>query len=135
MNVALAGVLVAAGFCATPFVTHTQPNAVRPDALAYTFTTAAAAVIAVRGKWPLPTLAIVTVFASAYLYWGYPYGPILLSLAVAMYSVARSRSTRVATIAMAASVVWLLVHVIVGRGVAAGMLSGVPVSAWIVVPF
>jgi signal transduction histidine kinase len=118
-----------------PFVAHTQPNAVPPDALAYGFTTAAAAVIALRGRWPLLTLAVATVLTSAYLYWGYPYGPVLLSLSVAVYSVARSRSARTAALAAAVSVAWLLVHVIVGRGVAAGMLAGVPVSAWIVVPF
>ncbi|HEV7964031.1 MAG TPA: sensor histidine kinase, partial [Actinoplanes sp.] len=48
----------------------------------------AAVPLVARRVWPLATLMLTVAATSAYLVGGYPYGMILLSLAVAVYTVA-----------------------------------------------
>jgi signal transduction histidine kinase len=71
---------------------------------------------------------------SAALVLGAPYGPVLLSVAVAVYSLARHRATATAVGWSIAAVALLAVHTLSGRGLA-GALGLVPGSAWVVVPF
>nr|WP_239126685.1 sensor histidine kinase [Asanoa siamensis] len=59
------------------------------DPLAYGMIFAAAAVLIVRRRWPVTTLGVVAGLTAAYLIVGYPYGPILISFAVSIYTVAR----------------------------------------------
>jgi signal transduction histidine kinase len=111
---------------------HQAPH--QPWALALAVT--AALSLVVRRRWPVVTLAIVTVTTSVYLVVGFPYGPILLTLLVAVYSVARHRPTRTAALAALIALVVLIVHVVVRSGsLGASLLGLVPGSAWIVVPF
>jgi signal transduction histidine kinase len=105
-----------------------------PGVLPYALITVAAVSLAVRRCWPLITLGLVTVAVSSYLYEGYPYGPILLCLLVAVYTVARHCATRTAAVAAGVAVLFLAVHVLAGRGLAPGLSGVVPVSAWAVVP-
>lgn len=110
---------------------HLAPH--QPWALA--LAVAAALSLVARRRWPLVTLAIVTVVTSAYLVVGFRYGPILLTVLVAVYSVARHRPTRTAALAAVVALVVLTVHVVVRIGVGASLIGIVPGSAWIVVPF
>src|ERR1700754_3808747 len=63
------------------------------------FVVVAAVAVAVRRRLPVPVLAVVTGAVAVYLLGGYPAGPILISLAVALYTVAASRPLRVAAVA------------------------------------
>lgn len=100
----------------------------------YAMIAVAAVTLAARRRWPLIILGVVTVAVSSYLFNGYPYGPILICLLVAVYTVARHLPTRTAAIATGVAVAFLAVHVLFGRGVTPGLPGVVPVSAWAVVP-
>ncbi|MEV0715585.1 sensor histidine kinase [Asanoa sp. NPDC050611] len=58
------------------------------DVLGYAMIFAAAGVTIIRRRWPVTTLGVVAGLTAAYLIIGYPYGPILISFAVAIYTVA-----------------------------------------------
>jgi len=95
----------------------------------------AALSLAVRRRWPLVTLTVTVVCTSLYLVMGYAYGPILLFLMIAEYTVARYVPTRKAVIWSAAALVFLLGHLLFSRGHAPGWFGLAPASAWMVVPF
>ncbi len=76
------------GFFGTGPAGENQPGTTTPDAWAYGFVVAAAVAVAIRRRWPLPALALATAATAPYLIQGYPYGPILLSFAIAVYTVA-----------------------------------------------
>jgi signal transduction histidine kinase len=103
--------------------------------LAYGLAVVAALALAGRRIWPVATLAVVTFATSLYLVLRYPYGPILLSLLVAVYTVARYVPLRRALVAAAVALVVLMAHILVGQGVGPGLVGIVPGSAWVVVPF
>ncbi|MEU8260598.1 sensor histidine kinase [Micromonospora sp. NPDC048999] len=100
----------------------------------YPLVVVAALALAVRRRWPLATLAVVTAATTAYLVLGYPYGPILISFFVAVYTVAAYRPWRTAALAGAAALVALLAHVFVGAR-PTGLDGLMGVAAWVVVPF
>jgi signal transduction histidine kinase len=79
-------------------------------------------------------LAVTAVPTGVYLLLGYPYGPIQISLVVAVFTVARRLPLRPAAVAGAAATVALLLHGYVG-GSAATPTGVLPFSAWAVVPF
>jgi signal transduction histidine kinase len=58
------------------------------DALAWVLMGVAAAVLLGRRRWPLAALAVTAAASVVYLVLEYPHGPILLTMSVAMYSVA-----------------------------------------------
>ncbi|WP_431942132.1 sensor histidine kinase [Micromonospora marina] len=101
---------------------------------AYPLVAAAALAVAVRRRRPALTLAVVTVATAAYLMLGYPYGPILLSFLVAVYTVAAHRPLRDAVVGGAGALAALLGHVFVGAR-PPGLVGLMPVAAWVVVPF
>ncbi|MFG2054881.1 sensor histidine kinase [Micromonospora sp. NPDC048930] len=100
----------------------------------YPLVAVAALALAVRRRWPPATLAVVTAAVTAYLVLGYPYGPILLSFLVAVYTVAAYRPVRTAAVAGGAALVAVLAHVLVGTR-SPGLLGLMPAAAWVVVPF
>lgn len=100
----------------------------------YPLVVVAALAVAARRRWPLVTLAIVTAATTAYLVLGYPYGPILLSLFVAVYTVAARRPVRIAAVAGGVALLALLTHVFVGPR-PPGLIGLMPAAAWVVVPF
>jgi signal transduction histidine kinase len=104
------------------------------DAPGFALVVAAAVVLVVRRVWPLATLAAGTAATSAYLIMGYPYGPILISFAVAVFTVAHRLPTKQAAIASATALVATLLHSVVGSS-PEGLDGIVPGSAWVVVPF
>ncbi|MEU9738764.1 sensor histidine kinase [Micromonospora chersina] len=101
---------------------------------AYPLVVVAALAVAVRRRWPLATLAVVTAASTAYLVLGYPYGPILLSFFVAVYTVAAYRPARLAASAAGVALLVLLTHVFVGVR-PPGLVGLMPAAAWVVVPF
>jgi signal transduction histidine kinase len=103
-------------------------------AATYPLVVVAALAVAVRRRWPLATLAVVAAAATVYLVLGYPYGPILLSLFVAVYTVAAYRPVRIAATAGGVALLALLTHVFVGAH-PPGLVGLMPAAAWVVVPF
>jgi signal transduction histidine kinase len=131
----LAAAIALVGVHGTRSAEHLQTGSVHAGTVGYALVFVAAASLVVRRQWPMVTLGVATVATSAYLYLGYAYGPILFSLLVSVYTVARWRNIRTAAIASVIAVVFLAVHLIIGPGASGGLLSVVPVSAWVVVPF
>ncbi|SCF39437.1 Histidine kinase-, DNA gyrase B-, and HSP90-like ATPase [Micromonospora purpureochromogenes] len=101
---------------------------------AYALVAVAALALAVRRRWPLVTLAVGTLAATVYLLLGYPYGPILISFFVAVYTVAAHRPFRPAGTACGLALLVLLSGVFVGVR-PWGPLGAMPAAAWVVVPF
>ena len=95
----------------------------------------AALVLAVRRRWPLAVLVAATLATSTYLVLGYPYGPILLSFFVAVYTSARHLPARTAVPAAGVAVAVLLLHVVLGRSELPWWVAIAPGAAWVVVPF
>jgi signal transduction histidine kinase len=137
-DVALAALLVAFGFFGTGPAGENQPGTTPPDATAYALIIAAAVAVALRRRWPLPALALATAATAPYLMRGFPYGPILLSFAIVVYTVAAQLPLRTAAIAAAVALVPISAHVFVApdRGFGAeGWAGVVPAAAWVAVPF
>ncbi|MER7441047.1 sensor histidine kinase [Micromonospora avicenniae] len=111
-----------------------EQRGVTADWRAYALMSVAALALAVRRRWPFVTLALTAVAATAYLMLGYPYGPILLTLLVAVYTVAAHRTLWPAATGGAAALVLLTAHVFVGVR-PPGLLGLMPAAAWVVVPF
>ena len=99
---------------------------------AYALVSVAAVALAVRRVLPVPVLAVTTVAVCLYLLGGWPYGPILLSLAVAMYTVAAHRPLREAAIAAAGALALLVVSGLLGADL--GMEAVAPQVAWVAGP-
>src|SRR5690242_4575223 len=68
------------------------------DALGGALIVGAALPLIVRRVWPLATLMLTAAATSAYLVLAYPYGLILLCLAVAVYTAAARLATRRAAV-------------------------------------
>jgi signal transduction histidine kinase len=92
----------------------------------------AAVALAVRRLLPVTVLAIITAAVCLYLVGGYPYGPILLSLAIAVYTVAAHRPLRAAATAAAGSLVLLALAGLIGGGL--DMEAVAPQVAWVAGP-
>jgi signal transduction histidine kinase len=137
-DAALAALLVVFGFFGTGAAGENQPGTTPPDATAYAFVVAVAIAVAFRRRWPLAALALATAATAPYLIQGYPYGPILVSFAVVVYTVAADLPLRTAAIAAAVALVPISAHVFVttDRAFGPGGWAGVvPAAAWIAVPF
>ncbi|MEU8373495.1 sensor histidine kinase [Micromonospora sp. NPDC048894] len=128
----LALVLLAIGLVGTAPAGLNQGVPAGPGA--YPLVVVAALVVAVRRRWPAATLAVAAAATTGYLVLGQPYGPILLSFLVAVYTVAAHRPVRVAATAGAVVLAALLVQVFVGVR-PLGPVALMPVAAWVVVPF
>ncbi|MEW1584770.1 sensor histidine kinase [Micromonospora vinacea] len=134
-DAALAVVLLGFGLLATGLAGDNQPGSRPVDAACRVLIAVAALALLVRRRAPVATLAVVTVATSTYLLIGYPYGPILITFLVAVYTVAVWLPVRQAALASGGAFVLLLAHVFLGRGPAPGWTGVLPASAWVVVPF
>jgi signal transduction histidine kinase len=128
-DIALAVALAVVGGAAAAHV------AVPGDGWAFAMVVLTALVLVVRRRWPLVTLAAATVLTSAYLILGYPYGPILFSFLVAVYTVACHLPLSRSAPASLAALAILLTHLLTNRTPLPGFLGLVPASAWVAVPF
>jgi signal transduction histidine kinase len=125
----LAGVLLFVGMAGTRGAGETQGRPV--TAFMLVLVALVALSLVVRRRWPLVTLAVAAVGTSTYLVLEGPWGPILFSFVVAVYTVARHLPLKPAAVAAGAALVVLLVHSVVDRDV----VGIVPGAAWVVVPF
>jgi hypothetical protein len=82
----------------------------------------AAAVLIVRRRWPLATLAVATFCTSVYLVFGYAYRPILVLFMIAVYSAARHALPAMSAVYSLAALVLMLVHLLTSAR-AFGMLG------------
>jgi signal transduction histidine kinase len=115
-----------------------QGTAHHVDAWGVALIVGAALPLVARRVWPLATLMLTVAATSAYLVGGYPYGMILLSLVVAVYTVAARLPAGRATLGGVVALAVLLVHVLVqaaGRGGIGALTGLVPGSAWVALPF
>ena len=131
---ALAVLLTLAGVVGTTFAGSPSRAELPIDARGYVLVVTAAVVLAVRRRWPLAVLAVVTVCTSVYLVLGYAYGPILVAFMLAVYTAARhaplDRAVAYSLAALAVMLTHLLAH---GHGL--GFLGVIDVSAWVILPF
>lgn len=135
VDAALALVLLGFALLATGLAGDNQPGSRPVDAACRVLIAVAALALLARRRAPVATLAVVTVATTAYLVLGYPYGPILLTFLIAVYTVAARLPVRLAALATGGAFVLLLTHVFWSRGPAPGWAAVLPASAWAVVPF
>jgi signal transduction histidine kinase len=131
----LAGALLLFGLVATRFAAAHQPGTLRLDALGYALITVASAVLAVRRRWPVGTLAVSTAAITVYLIRGYAYGPVLIVFSIAVYTVTVRLALRAAASTAAVALVALTAHVFVPHPASPGLAGLLPATAWVVVPF
>jgi signal transduction histidine kinase len=105
------------------------------DPLALAIVAAAGLSLVARRRWPVPVLGLVTVLTAAYLLAGYPYGPVFVSLLVAVYTVARHRPFAASAPASGLALAVVLTHLLTHEAALPGWLGLIPGSAWVVVPF
>ncbi|MGC5017892.1 sensor histidine kinase [Micromonospora sp. DT47] len=134
-DLALALVLLLLGLLATGPAGRNQAAATPVDAWCLTLVGIATLALTGRRIAPRATLAVVSVVVSAYLVLGYPYGPVLLSFLIAVYTVAVRLPIRSAAVAATAALAVILVHVFWSRSASPGLAGVLPGSAWVVVPF
>jgi signal transduction histidine kinase len=112
-----------------------RPSRRPPDALAIVLVVAAAGALGFRRLAPLPSLAGVTLVAAVYLAAGYPYGPILLALPIALYSAGSHLPVRRSLpAAVLASVALVLTQVPTVTSVGA-LLTLTVWHGWLLVPW
>ena len=131
MGRAVSAALIAFGLATLPLVDRISATDRPADALAAVLVVLAGAVTVLRTRSPVAALLASAAVTSAYLVAGYPFGPVLLAPAVAVYTIARTRPRRTAAIWSAVALVVLLLHLTTG-GPPAGIVPG---TAWVVVPF
>jgi signal transduction histidine kinase len=134
-EVGLALGLLVAGLVTLPFVAAIRADDVRPDLLAVTLIAVAAAATVARRRWPVPTLVVATTATSAYLVIGYPYGPVLATVAVSVYSVARRLPLVPAAVLGAGALAVLSVHLFTNPVALDGAAGLIPAAAWVAIPF
>ncbi|MGH3663614.1 MAG: sensor histidine kinase [Micromonosporaceae bacterium] len=92
-------------------------------------------VLALRRRWTLATLAAAAVLTATYLAIGYMYGPILVSLLVAVYTTARRLPLAKSAPAASVTLLLLLIHLFTNSAALPGFYGLIPASAWVVAPF
>ncbi len=112
---------------------HTRPL----DELGLLLVAAAAAATAGGRRAPLAGMTGAVLFVNAYLLAGYPYGPVLLCLVIAVFQVARQRPLKVSALACGlaavASSACILLRLL-GDQHAGGLLA-LAWTGWIVLPW
>lgn len=94
----------------------------------------AAGATAFRNRHPLPTLLVVAAACSAYLQLTYPYGPILFTVAVAVWTAARLRPPLASGAASLVACAGLLVPLPQHPGALGGAVGILPAVAWVAIP-
>lgn len=133
-DAALALIVLVIGLVGTHYAARIQDAGDRLGPLTYALVTLAALALVARSARPLGVLAVTGAATGLYLLLGYPYGPIQISVVVAVFTVGRLLPLATAATACAAVTVALLLHGVVGASDATptGVL---PFSVWTIVPF
>lgn len=105
------------------------------DALAALLVAVAALGLVLRRSRTEVTLVVTTAATATYLAIGYPYGPVMFSFAVAVFSLARHRPLRPGLALAGAALVAVLVHLFTQDRALDGMLGIVPAASWVALPF
>jgi signal transduction histidine kinase len=108
------------------------------DLLAWVLMGLSAAALLARRTWPQTTLAVTTACLAGYLLAGYPYGPALFPLLVALYSVGDQLLLRYSLRAAGASIAVLLVVIGVEgdpQGTVSGLTRVVASAGFLVAPW
>ena len=135
VDVGVTAALTALTLVSLPFLGRT-PGFARSTPSAYALAITAAVGTLFRTRWPVPTLGVVTAATVTYLLLAYPYGPVMVCVVVAVYSLARNgvRSALLCCTA-AATLALLLVHVFTHPARAPPADGLIPASAIVAVPF
>jgi signal transduction histidine kinase len=134
VDVGVTAALTALTLVALPFLQ--TPPGVRPvDGLAYALAVTAALGTLPRTRRPVLALCVVTTATVVYLLLAYPYGPVMVCLVVAVYSLARNRPLRPALLYAAATLALLLVHVFTHPAALGLPIGLIPATAVVAVPF
>jgi signal transduction histidine kinase len=131
----LAAVLVLFGIVTVPYIESFRDVDRPVGAVGLALIVLTGAVLVARRRWPVVTLVVAAASTSAYLLLGYPYGPIMFSLAIAVYSVARRRPPLEASLWCGAALVVLLLHLLTNDAALPGVYGLLPGSAWVTIPF
>jgi signal transduction histidine kinase len=86
-----------------------QPERKAIDALALVLVLLGPAALAVRGRWPLAAVAVACAAAAVYIGLGYPYGPIFVSVVVALFAAVQAGRRRATWLLAAAGYVAFVV--------------------------
>ncbi|MDA3627226.1 histidine kinase [Saccharopolyspora sp. WRP15-2] len=135
-DVALAVVITLIGLVGTTMANRWSGTALRPlDAAGLGLVAAAGLSLVLRRRQPVIAAGAVALFTSTYLVLGYTYGPILLSLIVAVYSLARHRPPSTSVPVALGVLVVQLVHIFTTLSGPSSLFAVIPGSAWVAVPF
>ncbi|WP_035758379.1 sensor histidine kinase [Granulicoccus phenolivorans] len=126
-------VLLVLGVGTLPFLPLWGDQTRPVDGWAYALVTLTALAAGVRAR-PIGSFAATVLLTSLYLWLGYPYGPMLVCLAVATYTLARQVRLRPALLTGTIALPLLLSHLL-AKGPVDGVLALIPGAAWLVVPF
>jgi signal transduction histidine kinase len=133
-DVALALAIGTFAILATHLATQTQPERRPLDAAGIALLAAGAAALAVRRRYPVVALCVAE--ASALLFWllGYPRGPVLLAVAVAVFTAATAgrRVVAWAALLIGFAAIALLPHLL-GNESAPSPPFSVALAGWMVV--
>ena len=112
-----------------------QPDRRPLDAVAYALILLASAALLARRRHPVAVLAVTVAATVAYLALGYPYGPIFLTMWIAVYTLAAAPHSRLPAVfpAVAAALVVIVATVVAltDRAAVLGELPGI-VAVWAV---
>jgi signal transduction histidine kinase len=109
-----------------------QPGARAVDAAAVALVLLGPAALAVRDRWPLAAVVVATVAADLYVARGYAYGPIFVSVVVALFTAVRAGRRRATWALAAAGFAGYAVAAAV-RDDGGGALHLAAVAGWLVV--
>jgi signal transduction histidine kinase len=113
---------------------HNQPDRKAIDALAIVLVLVGPIALAWRDRWPLGALTASIVAADVYIALGYPFGPIFVSAAFALFSAVQAGLRRQATVLAAIGYVGYIVASIVDpRDDGFGLVHFALVIGWLIV--
>src|SRR3954470_13067687 len=113
---------------------NNQPNRKAVDAVGIVLVRAGPLVLAVRDRWPLLALGVSIIAADIYIALGYPFGPIFLSVVVALFAAVFAARRRAATGLVAAGLVGFAVASVVDpRSDGVGLVRLALVAGWVTV--
>lgn len=112
-------------------------SATVPDGWAYLLAGLAVLAVALR-RWPILAFALATGATSLFLALGSSFGPILVTVLVTAFALARRPPLPRSAIAAGIGILLLLAHALVATSPMAALTalaSALPVAAWVVVPY
>ncbi|MEX5719577.1 sensor histidine kinase [Geodermatophilus maliterrae] len=131
----LAVALVTVGLATAPAIDRVSGTDRDVDLLALALVVGAGVATGWRRRRPAASLAGSVVCTGTYLALGYPFGPVLVMLAVGVYSVARRLPLGQATGWAGAALVALVGHVFSHPSGLPALAALVPAASWVAVPY